>query len=74
MPELSAWCADALPVAAGSSARVDLEVLIMNETQDIETTEVYETPLLSEVGDFADLTQGNTGLYPEAGATWYVWS
>ncbi|MFE1770656.1 lasso RiPP family leader peptide-containing protein [Streptomyces sp. NPDC059008] len=51
----------------------------MIETQNFEmrnvgTADVYEAPLLTEVGDFADLTQGNTGLYPEAGATWYVWS
>ncbi|MFD6393063.1 lasso RiPP family leader peptide-containing protein [Nocardia sp. NPDC060259] len=30
----------------------------MNETLNIEPAEIYETPLLGEVGDFADLTQG----------------
>ncbi|MEU9624597.1 MULTISPECIES: lasso RiPP family leader peptide-containing protein [unclassified Streptomyces] len=46
----------------------------MSETLNIEPADVYEAPLLAEVGDFADLTQGNTGVHPEAGATWYVWS
>ncbi|WP_405716681.1 MULTISPECIES: lasso RiPP family leader peptide-containing protein [unclassified Streptomyces] len=46
----------------------------MNETLNIETADVYETPLLVEVGSFADLTQGNAGDKVEDGATWYQWS
>jgi hypothetical protein len=33
---------------------------VENETLNIETEDVYETPMLAEVGDFADITQGNT--------------
>lgn len=66
--------ADLLPVAAGPSARVDLEVLTLSETLNIETADVYESPLLVEVGHFADLTLGNAGDKVEDGATWYQWS
>ncbi|MFF2812616.1 lasso RiPP family leader peptide-containing protein [Streptomyces sp. NPDC058000] len=45
----------------------------MIETVNIEPADVYETPLLVEVGDFADLTQGNAGDKVEEGASWYQW-
>ncbi|MDJ1134488.1 lasso RiPP family leader peptide-containing protein [Streptomyces iconiensis] len=37
----------------------------MSETLNIETADVYEAPLLAEAGDFADLTQGAAGRWPE---------
>ncbi|MEU4848006.1 lasso RiPP family leader peptide-containing protein [Streptomyces gilvosporeus] len=46
----------------------------MSETLNIETADVYESPLLVEVGHFADLTLGNAGDKVEDGATWYQWS
>ncbi|WP_216900843.1 lasso RiPP family leader peptide-containing protein [Nocardia alni] len=52
----------------------DLEVTTVIEKMSFEPADVYEAPLLAEVGDFADLTQGNTGDKVEDGATWYQWS
>lgn len=37
----------------------------MNEALNIETEDVYEAPMLSEAGDFADLTHGASYDYPE---------
>ncbi len=37
----------------------------MSETLHIESADVYETPLLAEAGDFAELTQGRGYLFPE---------
>ncbi|MBG0852145.1 lasso RiPP family leader peptide-containing protein [Streptomyces spinoverrucosus] len=37
----------------------------MSETLHIEPAEVYETPLLAEAGDYAELTQGIVGDYPD---------
>ncbi|MFB8034008.1 lasso RiPP family leader peptide-containing protein [Streptomyces sp. NPDC056004] len=49
------------------------KVLTLSETLNIETDDVYEAPLLAEVGDFADLTQGgNLGNFPEGGGTWWL--
>jgi hypothetical protein len=36
--------------------------------------QTYEPPMVIETGSFAAETQGNAGIKPEAGATWYVWS
>ncbi|MFB9388301.1 lasso RiPP family leader peptide-containing protein [Streptomyces coeruleoprunus] len=38
----------------------------MQETlQSFETVDVYEPPLLAEVGPFAELTQGEFGDWPD---------
>ncbi|MEU1629574.1 lasso RiPP family leader peptide-containing protein [Streptomyces sp. NPDC020096] len=43
----------------------------MSETLAIETTDVYEPPLLVEAGDYTELTQGTGGITPEGwGAHW----
>ncbi|MCH6159225.1 lasso RiPP family leader peptide-containing protein [Streptomyces marispadix] len=36
-----------------------------SQTLNIEPAEVYEAPLMVEAGDFADLTQGRIGTWPE---------
>jgi hypothetical protein len=38
---------------------------IMNEELRIEETEVYETPVLAEAGDYTEMTQGTIGVFWE---------
>ncbi|MFE7114040.1 lasso RiPP family leader peptide-containing protein [Streptomyces sp. NPDC057654] len=46
----------------------------MSETLHIETADVYETPVLAEAGDFAELTQGPGGDVPEgSGSLRLLW-
>ncbi|MEV0265136.1 lasso RiPP family leader peptide-containing protein [Streptomyces sp. NPDC050617] len=45
----------------------------MSGTLHIETADVYETPLLAEAGDFAELTQGRGYDWPEGGGTRRGW-
>ncbi|WP_188316319.1 lasso RiPP family leader peptide-containing protein [Solihabitans fulvus] len=39
----------------------------MSEPLSIEPSDIYETPLLVEVGGFADHTQGGPHVVPEGG-------
>jgi hypothetical protein len=41
------------------------DVITVNEAPAIESTDVYEPPLLAEAGDYAELTQGVEGVTPE---------
>ncbi|MEV0277382.1 lasso RiPP family leader peptide-containing protein [Streptomyces sp. NPDC050610] len=41
----------------------------MSETLHIEPADAYETPLLAEAGDFAELTQGHGYDWPEGGGS-----
>ncbi|MFH8985933.1 lasso RiPP family leader peptide-containing protein [Streptomyces varsoviensis] len=41
----------------------------MSETLHIESADVYETPVLVEAGDFAELTRGVGETWPEGGGT-----
>ncbi|MFH8985932.1 lasso RiPP family leader peptide-containing protein [Streptomyces varsoviensis] len=43
----------------------------MSETLHIESADVYETPVLAEAGDFAELTQGYGYGAPEGSGTRY---
>ncbi|WP_371628253.1 lasso RiPP family leader peptide-containing protein [Streptomyces sp. NBC_00341] len=38
---------------------------------EFEAEDVYEAPLLAEVGDFANLTQGGGSFYPEGTGDYY---
>jgi hypothetical protein len=40
-------------------------MIIMSEALNFESADFYETPLLTEAGDFADVTKGGTGFLPE---------
>ncbi|MFG3242847.1 MULTISPECIES: lasso RiPP family leader peptide-containing protein [unclassified Streptomyces] len=43
----------------------------MIEALEIESEDVYEAPLLAEVGSFADLTQGFGGPSTEGAGSYY---
>lgn len=46
----------------------------MSETlKSIETEDVYEAPLLAEAGEYAEMTQGNSGFVIPEGIANYAW-
>ncbi|MFE6976002.1 lasso RiPP family leader peptide-containing protein [Streptomyces sp. NPDC057682] len=38
---------------------------MQEESKSLETAEVYEPPMLAEVGQYAELTQGEFGDWPD---------